>query len=484
MKVILKSAEYTDFRGISQEKIEFEPGENWIIKPNKDGKTSRATGISWLLYGKDLDGNSRFDVESNNVEDPKTKVTIVLDVDGKEVVLSKSPGAWTYDKLEVKKNVFESMLSNIASLETLELLSSPFAFMSLHWETRRNILTKMFSEKVAENSEFSFLMKSMSISDIRKTKTQQKKIANDGLKKSGIIIETYEKGIKEVFEIDFLALKKEVVAKKAEIEKLSNFDWKNYYQKESKIKNLDREYNSLVQSWKDQDTEVKRVELVTYEQSKGCIKCGTKVPEEKFKTIKAEQLTLLRTKRENLQNEIIEKRKTDAAAKEDFKKLESTKPSETGPAIVAELQKGIDLLNIQIAKENNIAELNKKIEAEQKILDAFAAEVLEVDAFIDRFATFLTDNYFKSINDNFDGLFFDIEDECKLTNEKGTEYKYFSLSEKINAGVQIISVLSKKLDIKFPLWIDNRESVTNLYPIDTQVINLKVLEPVKKAAKK
>ena len=93
---------------------------------------------------------------------------------------------------------------------------------------------------------------------------------------------------------------------------------------------------------------------------------------------------------------------------------------------------------------------------------------------MDRFATFLTENYFKSINDNFEGLFFDIENECKLTNVIGTEYKRFSLSEKINTGVQIIAALSKKIDLQFPIWIDNRESVSELYPINTQIINLKV----------
>ena len=77
--------------------------------------------------------------------------------------------------------------------------------------------------------------------------------------------------------------------------------------------------------------------------------------------------------------------------------------------------------------------------------------------------------------DNFDGLFFDIENECKCTNVLGTEFKDFSLSERINAGVQIVSVLSKKIGLQFPIWIDNRESVSELYPIDTQIINLKVL---------
>jgi len=180
MKVVLKSAEYTDFRGIKKDLIEFDPEVNTIHLPNKAGKTSRKTGFNWVLFGKDSDGKSQFTVESNNAKKPKTNVTLIFDVDGEEIKLSKSPGKWIYNGLEVKKGVFEEMLSNIKSIETMYLLSNPESFMSLHWEIRRNVLTKLFSEKVPEDGEFSFYMKSMSIADIRKTKTQAKKVANDG----------------------------------------------------------------------------------------------------------------------------------------------------------------------------------------------------------------------------------------------------------------------------------------------------------------
>ena len=154
--------------------------------------------------------------------------------------------------------------------------------------------------------------------------------------------------------------------------------------------------------------------------------------------------------------------------------MQESKPDDTVPAVLAEIQKGIDYLKIQIAKENDIVLINVKIQDQQTKLDNFTDEVMQIEKFMDRFASFLTDNYFKSINDNFDGLYFDIENECKLTNAIGTEYKRFSLSEKINTGVQIIAALSKKIDLQFPIWIDNRESVSTLYNIDTQIINLKV----------
>jgi len=254
MKAIIKSITLNHFRKYENETFEFGPAENTIEKPNMKGKSSLATAVSWLFYGKDLFGASQFEVESNFVPDPKTNVTVIMDVDGKEVILSKSPGKWSFNKMEVKKNVFEDLLTQtINTPGVLELLSNPFSFTNLHWEVQRNMLTKLFSKEVPEDSEFSFLMKSMPISEIRKTKTQAKRIANDGLKTCSIVIETYEKQISECMTIDFLKLKKELYVKKSELEKLSNFDWQLYYKKESKVKTLQFEYDSLVKSWKEKD---------------------------------------------------------------------------------------------------------------------------------------------------------------------------------------------------------------------------------------
>ena len=475
MKTTIKSIELTDFRGIRHEKIEFQEGENWIEKPNKTGKTTIFDAFSWVIFSKNSELNSRFTVESNNVENPKTKVTVVLDVDGTEIILSKEPGKWSYNNLEVKKNVFEDFLSHIYNVETLEFLANPLAFMNLHWEVRRNYLTGLFCEKVSEDSEFSFLMKSMSISDIRKSKTKQKKDASDGLKKCITIIEVHEKSLAEIQEVDFLGLKKQLEEKTAELEKLSNFDWNNFYSKETRLTSAKKDYSGRVLKYKETDLKRTIVQETKYENDKGCGTCGSKIDLKKWDALKLSKLEKYNEELAKLQREILEKRTSNALLVTEFEELSKTKPNETTTAIVSELKKGISLLDVQISKGNDIFTLKEKIEKEQKTLDAFTAEIMAIEGFMDRFSTFLVDNYYKSINENFDGLFFDIENECKCTNVLGTEFKDFSLSEKINAGVQIVSVLSRKIGLQFPIWIDNRESVSELYPIDTQIINLKVL---------
>lgn len=475
MKTTIKSIELTDFRGIRQEKIEFQDRENWIEKPNKTGKTTIFDAFSWVIFSKNSEQNSRFTVESNNVAVPKTKVTIVLDVDGTEITLAKSPGKWYYNTLEVKKNVFEDFLSHIYNVETLEFLTNPMAFMNLHWEVRRNYLTSLFCSKVSEDSEFSFLMKSMSISDIRKSKTKHKKDASDGLKKCITIIEVHEKSLADIMEVDFVGLKKQLEDKTAELEKLSNFDWKNFYDKETRFTSSKKDYAGLVSKYKETELKRKVEDDTKHENDKGCGTCGSKIDLKKWEALKLLKLEKYNEELSKLQRDILAKRDSNKILSTEFERLQQCKPNETTTAIVATLKVAISQLTVQIGKGNDIFTLKEKIEKEQKTLDGFTSEVLTIEGFMDRFSTFLVDNYYKSINENFDGLFFDVENECKCTNALGTEFKDFSLSERINAGVQIVSVLSQKIGLQFPIWIDNRESISELFPIDTQIINLKVL---------
>jgi hypothetical protein len=332
----------------------------------------------------------------------------------------------------------------------------------------------LFCEKVSQDSEFSWLMKSMSISDIRKSKTKQKKEAMDSLKKSGIIIETHLKSISEVSAVDYVDLKLQLEQKSKELEKASNYDWSTYYDIDAKFKTATRLYAGLVAQYKEVELRLKVETDSNLEDSTGCSLCGTKITQKLFDKLKTAKTVKLSAAITDLKLQIIAKRDSNKILKDQFHSLELSRPNETTNLVIAELKKGIDFLKIQISKENEVALLKEKIVKEQKDLDAQTALVMSIEALMDRFNTFLTDNYFKSINKNFEGLFFDVENECKLTNESGTEFKDFSLSEKINTGVQIVAVLSKKIGLQFPLWVDNRESVSELFNIDTQVINLKV----------
>jgi len=63
---------------------------------------------------------------------------------------------------------------------------------------------------------------------------------------------------------------------------------------------------------------------------------------------------------------------------------------------------------------------------------------------------------------------------CEATYQ-GIEYgTSLNTGARINCDLDIVNTLSKELDIKIPLFVDNTESVNQLMSIDTQVIELKV----------
>ena len=65
---------------------------------------------------------------------------------------------------------------------------------------------------------------------------------------------------------------------------------------------------------------------------------------------------------------------------------------------------------------------------------------------------------------------------CEATIDESPFNSNLNTGSKILAGLEIVEVLSKKLDAKFPVFIDNRESLTSEIETDLQVISLVACE--------
>ena len=62
---------------------------------------------------------------------------------------------------------------------------------------------------------------------------------------------------------------------------------------------------------------------------------------------------------------------------------------------------------------------------------------------------------------------------CCEATVNGVEYgTNLNSAARLNAGLDIISALSGKMGVSFPIWIDNAESVTDYLPVQSQVIRL------------
>lgn len=132
-------------------------------------------------------------------------------------------------------------------------------------------------------------------------------------------------------------------------------------------------------------------------------------------------------------------------------------------------------------------EANQKLEArKQEILDQNAktqTELGEIESFIDQLAKFT--KYFiekveTSINVRFDGVQFKMFEEQVNGGEKatcvclvnGVPYPDVNTAGQINAGLAIIRTLQLHYNQLQPIFIDNRESITQILPMANQIISL------------
>jgi hypothetical protein len=60
---------------------------------------------------------------------------------------------------------------------------------------------------------------------------------------------------------------------------------------------------------------------------------------------------------------------------------------------------------------------------------------------------------------------------------RAVPFAFANNAARINAGLEIIGVLSKHWGLSMPVCVDNAESVTRLIDMDTQVIRLVVSAP-------
>ncbi len=126
--------------------------------------------------------------------------------------------------------------------------------------------------------------------------------------------------------------------------------------------------------------------------------------------------------------------------------------------------------------EKEIQELEeKRVAANQALADLEGAEFVATDFLKAKDATLLD-----RINGMFNLVSFSFIDTQLNGGEKitcvctvdGTPYPDVNNAGKINAGIDIINALCKSKDICAPIFIDNRESVNDLLPTVSQVVNL------------
>lgn len=170
MRIILKSLHIANFKGIKSLDVNFSNKAS-IKGQNAAGKTTIFDAFTWLLFNKNSAGEEKFNIrpldkDGNRIDNVEIKVVGVLDVEGKEVMLSKvqkqnwvkkrgtdtvtlqgNPNSYEIDGYPKSEADFKAYVSELSQSEDMfKLLTNPQYFSSLKWKDQRDILMKLVSE--------------------------------------------------------------------------------------------------------------------------------------------------------------------------------------------------------------------------------------------------------------------------------------------------------------------------------------------------
>lgn len=165
-KIEIKKLSLLNFKGIRKLEINYFAKETKIFGDNATGKTSIFDAFSWLLFGKDSNDRTQFEIKTldknnNVIHKLDHEVSAILLIDDEEVALSrtlkekwvKKRGAleaeytgnetsYTWDEVPVSAGEFSKKISEIVDENVFKLITSPTAFNSLKWQDQRQELIK------------------------------------------------------------------------------------------------------------------------------------------------------------------------------------------------------------------------------------------------------------------------------------------------------------------------------------------------------
>lgn len=200
MNIILKSLHIENFKGIKNLDVSFS-SKTKIKGQNAAGKTTIFDAFTFLLFNKNSVGEERFnvrplDADGKPIHNVEIKVVAVLEVDGKEVELTKvQKEKWVKkrgsDTSELQGNVnsfeidgypkseadYKAYISGLVAEDLFKMLTNPQYFSGMKWKDQRDILMKFVSdisdvELAQGNPEFADLIpeleKAPSTDDIQK----------------------------------------------------------------------------------------------------------------------------------------------------------------------------------------------------------------------------------------------------------------------------------------------------------------------------
>ena len=250
--IFLKSLKLYHFKGIKKLEINFSSHQTEIAGKNGSGKTTVFDAFSFLLFGKDSQDRTAFNIKTldeNNqpIRDIEHTVEGVLEVNGQTVKLKKiykenwvtkrgeiEPELKGHETLcyidEVPKKIsdYQAYISEIVDETVFKQITNPKHFASLPWKTQREILftisgTISDEEIAAGNKEYEALLEKLSgkkMADYLLQISAEKKKLKTDLEAIPTRIDEVERSKPE--SENFATLEKELEARKKNLEEIDS----------------------------------------------------------------------------------------------------------------------------------------------------------------------------------------------------------------------------------------------------------------------
>ncbi len=262
MKIELKKIHMENFKKVAKLSVDFGHLTK-IYGQNATGKTTVEDAFMWCLFDKNSAGETKFQVrpldsDGNQVDHVEIMVEATLEVDGREVVLSKvqkqnwvkkrgmktetlqgNNNFFEIDGIPRKEKDYKEFVFNLVDEESFKLLTNPYVFASKKWKEQRSKLMKIAPEidadtVIAANPEIlSELSLALSLHSPEDLAARSKKALSEYKKQQSEIparIDEVKKSMKDV-DVAELELQKNALREQiAEIEQSEDDVAKQYEQ--------------------------------------------------------------------------------------------------------------------------------------------------------------------------------------------------------------------------------------------------------------
>lgn len=192
MKIIrIKRLCLSFFKGIHHASYDFDEGITVIKGCNGSGKSTIIDAISWVLFGVDKEGSTKFGIKTRNndgttVQNVANSVILTISTDGEDIILERSLRGSVKDNGSVKNEYtykingdiqtagdYSKFVDDICPILVWKMCSTPLFFVSQDWTEQRRMLISMFGEPDAnliknKDKRFDFVVEELKKNSIEK----------------------------------------------------------------------------------------------------------------------------------------------------------------------------------------------------------------------------------------------------------------------------------------------------------------------------